>query len=318
MVSTSSGSNEDDVCNVSLLTHSKYGQPTNWYGFTGTATGTNTLYANKDDGCLCSYTFEICETRRKISCNGTYPIDYSGDALCATDDSDWTRFVAGNQTDIYQYGGHTLDNDTETCSCSYVADNCLDDADYRDNFLRNSSANYSGPNRDVNDPCDINFRRPCCNESELAFGGVAISDLNLSYYLELAEDSGNGWACLDGDDFCDSDYDEDNAITTSWFSWVYNEDDGANGFDGNSLCQCWVRWDDCVTDAPTSDTSAPTEQPTKSPSLDPTASPTNYQFDDYDTATVAQPCCGNESITDFTDNTCPDTSELRIYVPLCF
>jgi len=291
------------LCDTSPLTNIN---TSSWYGFTGNSYGNfigMSFATNIDPICYCSYTFEICETRRELSCIGTdVPYNSSdADALCAVDDSDWSRFVGGGETDIVSYGGASINSTAETCSCSYEVDNCLDDVDYHDNFLKpiNESLAF----------CNISLLLPCCGDSELAFGGTKISELNLTSYLSLAEDDGNEWECYNGDDFCPSSM--DNVPTTSeyWFSWLYNEEDGANGFDGDSLCQCWVHSENCTTDAPTSPpTNNPTFVPTAMPTAEPSPSPTKYQFDDYDTASVVQLCCNNASITDFSDETCPDDS----------
>merc|ERR1719334_62815 len=294
-------SDTDVWCDTSLLTNIN---TSSWYGFTGNSYVNFTIMEWSTGKCYCSYTFEICETRRELSCSGTdVPYNYSSDAnaLCAVDDSDWSRFVGGGETDIVSYGGASINSTAETCSCSYEVDNCLDDVDYHDNFLKpiNESLAF----------CNISVLLPCCGDSELAFGGTKISELNLTSYLSLAEDDGNEWECYNGDDFCPSSMGNVPTISEYWFSWLYNEDDGANGFDGDSLCQCWVHSENCTTDAPTSPpTNNPTFVPTAMPTAEPSPSPTKYQFDDYDTASVVQLCCNNASITEFSDETCPDDS----------
>ena len=295
----------ENVCNPLWLMDN---ENKTWYGY-DVYFGNTTLYNpidTQNSECACRYDIYVCEVRTELECIGNdtpYPDD---NVLCAISSNDISPFVGGGETDILIYSNNiTIDHDAQICECNYIVDNCLNDIEKRDEF------DIIG-DQDDNDTCTVNFIQGCCQGSEIAFGDVSISTLDLPTYTNLSQE-GAKWGCSNGYELCDIDgLPAIVDIKESFFSWVYNEYDAGNiGFEMNSLCECLIVYNNC-TRAPTPDTSSPTTYPTSQPSTMPTMAPTTYQFDDYDETTIGQPCCGDSSITSFNPgNKCPaDNSSL--------
>jgi len=307
-------SGRDGVCDPSLLTREN---TLPWYGFE-VVNGTNTVYTPRGyptpPDCACTYVIQVCETRRvDLECLGDTTLNPPENVLCATNLSDPNStaiFVGGGDMHLLSFTDVLVDPANDLCGCNYIADNCLDDIAYRDEF------EIPG-NIEDNDACTINYIYPCCRESELAFGGVPIPELDLPTYAQLAADSSNEWHCLNSSneyDLCHfEDIPRDAVLNTDQhiFSWTFSGfSPYSYGFNDASFCACHIAYNNCTTLAPTGAPTLPSVSPTSAPTTLPTKAPTFYQFDDYKHTDVTQPCCGGSANVSVAGGVCTDDDEV--------